>query len=455
MKIAIVGWGVEGQSAFRYFGPDQDYLIVNEEPRDDFPAESDRIKVQYINAARMPGLTSNVDDLSYLDGIENCDKVFFTPTSRKVLEKKFPAGHPIWQKMISDRHIFFEAVKTKNIIGITGTKGKGTTATLTARLLEASGKKVHLGGNIGRALLDFVNDVQPDDWVVIEMANFQLYKFDHSPHIAVCLMITEEHMEWHTDMDEYVEAKANIFRYQKADDIAIYMSGNEYSERAAGYSAGHKIPYFSPPGARVREDGMIVIGNDETEIIKTSDLKLLGKHNWQNICAAVTTVWQVDQNVEAVRGVLSQFTGLEHRLEFVKEVDNVKYYDDSFGTTPDTLDVALKSFSQPVILIAGGHDKGADYETMALDIIKDRVKHVIVIGSIAERLANALRSHGFNNITFGLTTMPETVAEARKHADPGDVVLLSAGTSSFGLFKDYKDRGNQFKQAVRALSSTA
>jgi UDP-N-acetylmuramoylalanine--D-glutamate ligase len=455
MKIAIVGWGVEGQSAFRYFGPDHDYLIVNEEPRDDFPAASDRIKIQFVNSARTPGLTSNVDDLSYLDGIEACDKIFFTPTSRKVLEKKFPADHPVWPKMTSDRQIFFETVKTNNIIGITGTKGKGTTSTLTAKLLTAAGKKVFLGGNIGRALLDFVSDVQADDWVVIEMANFQLYKFDRSPHIAVCLMIAPEHMEWHTDMDEYVEAKANIFKHQKTDDIAIYLSGNQYSERAAGSSAGIKIPFFASPGARVREDGMIVVGEDEVEVVRTTELKLLGKHNWQNVCAAVTTVWQVDQNLEAVRQVLTSFSGLEHRLEFVRELDSVKYYDDSFGTTPDTLDVALKSFSQPVVLIAGGHDKGADYEAMAVDIIKDRVRHVIVIGAIAERLSKALRSHGFNNITFGLSTMPEIVNEARKQTQPGDIVLLSAGTSSFGLFRDYKDRGNQFKQAVQALSSTA
>jgi UDP-N-acetylmuramoylalanine--D-glutamate ligase len=142
---------------------------------------------------------------------------------------------------------------------------------------------------------------------------------------------------------------------------------------------------------------------------------------------------------------------LEHRLEFVRELDGVKYYDDSFGTTPDTLKVAVQSFPQPVILIAGGHDKGADYEKMALDIIHDRVKHVIAIGMIADRIAAALNAHGYKDVTTGLTSMADMVAEARKHAEPGDVVLLSAGTSSFGLFKDYKDRGNQFKKAVLEL----
>jgi UDP-N-acetylmuramoylalanine--D-glutamate ligase len=153
-----------------------------------------------------------------------------------------------------------------------------------------------------------------------------------------------------------------------------------------------------------------------------------------------------------MKQVLSTFSGLEHRLEFVRELNDVAYYNDSFGTTPETAVVALKSFSQPVVLIIGGHDKGADYEALAKDIIKDRVRHVIAIGQIAQRISTALREKGFINITYGLTTMPEIVAEAHRVAQPGDVVLLSAATSSFGLFADYKDRGHQFKNAVNKLA---
>jgi UDP-N-acetylmuramoylalanine--D-glutamate ligase len=200
--------------------------------------------------------------------------------------------------------------------------------------------------------------------------------------------------------------------------------------------------------------GSIVIGEDETELLKTSEVKLLGEHNLQNICAAATAVWQVEKSVEALAKVAASFSGLEHRLEFVRELNGVKYYDDSFGTTPDTALVALQSFTQPVILIVGGHDKGADYEQLAVDILDKKVKHVIVIGKIADRISTVLRKKGFSHISFGLNSMAEIVAEARRQSAPGDVVLLSAGTSSFGMFKDYKDRGNQFKQAVKALSST-
>lgn len=453
MRIAIVGWGIEGQSAFRYLGPEHDYLIVNEEPRDDFPAESEKIKVNFINTPRTPGLTGNVTDLSYLDGIDECDKIIYSVTNAKNLEKKYGNDADFWAKTTTVQHLFFENVKTKNIIGVTGTKGKGTTSTLIYEMLKSCGKKAFLGGNIGTAVLDFINDVNPDDWVVLELSNFQLYNLTYSPHIAVCLLIVPEHLDWHPDMEDYISAKANLFRHQKKDDIAIYFAENEYSQQLAGYSQGVKIPYFTKPGAFVRADRRIVVGNQETEIISLDDLKLLGRHNHQNICAAVTAVWQITQEIEPIYQTLSNFSGLEHRLEFVRKFENVSYYDDSFGTTPDSTIVALQALVQPIILILGGHDKGLDYTKLIDEITqKDRVRHVITIGKIGPRLAEMLRDRHYGAVTEGLSTMAEIVAEARAKARAGDAVLLSCGTSSFGLFKDYKDRGNQFKAAVQALA---
>jgi UDP-N-acetylmuramoylalanine--D-glutamate ligase len=451
MKIAIVGWGVEGQSAYRFFGPRHSYLIVNEEPRDDFPAESPTVEIQFLPAQKPVGITSNAKDLSYLDGIEDCDKIIYSPTSYKNLERKFGDNVDFWQKTTSERHIFFETVNTKNIIGITGTKGKGTTSTLITKMLEADGKKVFLGGNIGKSVLDFVREVQPDDWVVLELSNFQLYHFHHSPHIAVCLMIVPEHLDWHKDMQDYVEAKSNLFQFQTSEDIAIYFAKNKYSTEVANYSPGTKIPYYETPGARVREDGIIVIG-ENTEVINKDEVKLLGEHNLQNVCAAITTVWQITQNVEAIRKVLTTFSGLEHRLEFVREFNGVKYYDDSFGTTPETAIVALQSFNQPKVLIAGGSDKGTSYESLADAIVNSNARHVITVGVTGPKIAELLRQRNFSNITEGLTTMTDIINEAHKHAQPEDVVLLSTGSASFGLFLDYKDRGNQFKAAVQALA---
>ncbi len=460
MKIGIVGWGVEGQSAYRYFGPEHQYLIVNEHPRDDFPPTSDRVQVQFLKAEKPPGITSNVTDLSYLDGIDKCDKIVYSVTAVKNLEQKFGRDRDFWQKVTTVWHIFFEEVKTKNLIGVTGSKGKGTTSTLIYQMLEAAlrqssgqaGPKVFLAGNIGTSVLDILSDVKPEDWVVLELTNYQLYKFPYSPHIAVCLMITKEHLDWHPNMEEYIEAKTNLFSHQSKNDIAIYFAQNNLSKQIAGASPGIKVPYFAKPGAIARDEGIIVVGDPEVEVIKTQDVKLLGEHNLENICAALTTVWQITQDLEAVRKVLTSFSGLEHRLEFVRELRNVKYYDDSFGTTPETTVVAMRAFVEPKVLIAGGHDKGLPFDPLVDEILRGRVRQVILIGDTSDKIAEMLTSKGYKNIILGLTTMPDIVAAACKAAQPGDVVLLSPGCSSFGLFKDYKDRGEQFKAAVNRLS---
>jgi len=265
-------------------------------------------------------------------------------------------------------------------------------------------------------------------------------------------MITQEHLDWHANMDEYVTAKTNLFAHQKKDDIAIYFADNELSQEVAGNSPGIKIPYFDSPGAVVKDEGVIVVGDPETEVIKTEDIKLIGDHNLQNICAAVTTVWQIAPDVTAIQKVLKSFSGLPHRLEFVREVNGVEYYDDSFGTTPQTAIVAMKALIQPQILILGGSDKGLPFEPMVEEAVKDRTKRVIAIGQTGPKIEQMLRDKGFNKITAGLSKMTDIVAEARRVAQPGDVVLLSTGCASFGLFKDYKDRGEQFKTAVLTLT---
>ena len=448
MKIGIVGWGLEAQSAYRFLGPDNEYLIVNETKQDDFPESSDKITVRYLEQDKPIGISGQVDDLSYLKGIDGCDRIVYQPTAYFNLKKYFGNSPAFWSKATTVYDMFFDKCSTKNIIGITGTKGKGTTSTLIARMLQASGKKVHLGGNIGTPILDLLPAIGSDDWVVWELANFQLKPASYSPHIGVCLMIVPEHMDWHPDMDDYVEAKGNLFRHQKSDDIAIYFDENEYSKRIAGYSPGTKIPYFRPPGAYIRDNKVVI---DEQEITDKSDIKLLGEHNLQNICAAVTAFWQIDQDVVVARRVLSDFTGLEHRLEFVRELDEVKYYDDSFGTTPETAIVAMRSFDQPKVMILGGSDKGAQFEEMAKAVKDSNVRQAIVIGQITDKITLALDKAGFGNYITGLTKMDEIVAKAKELAQPGDIVLLSAGAASFGLFNDYKDRGNQFKQAVQAL----
>lgn len=432
MKIAILGFGGQGQSAFEYWNNAENEITIC-----DTDAE---LKVP-------DGVQSQLGD-DYLKDLEQFDLLVRTPAlhPRDIVAANSP---DVLDKVWSNTNEFFKVCPTKNVIGVTGTKGKGTTSTLIARMLEAAGKRVHLGGNIGIPPLELLKDnIQPEDWVVLELANFQLIDLKFSPHIAVCLMVEPEHMDWHEDFDEYIAAKQQLFINQAENDVAIYYAANENSLSVADASTGKLVPYYEKPGATV-ENAVITIA--DTQICKTSELKLLGKHNWQNACAAVTAVWEITQNVEAIRSVLMSFAGLEHRLEFVREVDGVKYYDDSFGTTPETAIVAIEAFEQPKVVILGGSDKGSNYEKLVETVKSGNVRTVVAIGKMGEVIADLLRKTDYTNIVDGGKTMSKIVASAKNAAQPGDVVLLSTACASFDMFENYKDRGEQFQAAVKKL----
>jgi UDP-N-acetylmuramoylalanine--D-glutamate ligase len=456
MKIGLVGWGVETQSAYRYFGDQHHYVIASEEPRDDFPI-SENVTIFALEQRRDPGLVGNVEDLSYLDHFDDCDMVMYQGAAHKNLEKKFPHDHHFWKKAKTSLDVFFEQSPSKKTIGITGTKGKGTTTTLIYRLLKDAGYDTVIGGNIGIPVLQLLADMTADTWVVLELSSFQLYKFNYSPHIAVHLMMLHEHIEeWHKTMDDYVQAKRNIFLHQSTDDIAVYYPENQYSSENVSYTSGKKIPYLSPPGASIIDNQIVIDGN---KLIAIQDVGLRGSHNLQNICAAVTAVWQVHQDTSVYRNVLAAFTGLEHRLESAGEIHGVRYFDDSFGTTPDTAIVAMNAFTEKKVMIVGGHDKGNNMTAMCKRLASDDIRHIIFIGTIGRALYDATIAAGYNAENASVRedgntwTMSEIVTLAQEKAEPGDVVLLSTGSSSFGIFKDYKDRGNQFKLAVGHLQS--
>lgn len=433
MKIAILGYGLQGQSAYEYWNrPENEITVCDQDKSLSLPQD---VKTQL-----------GPDHLKHLEAF---DLIVRSPVihPEDIVEENSPK---ILDKVTTVTNEFMKVCPTQNIIGVTGTKGKGTTSTLIAKMLEAAGKRVHLGGNIGIPPLDLLKGgIEPDDWVVLELANFQLIDLKISPHIGVCLMVVPEHMDWHEDVDEYIEAKQQLFAHQTIDDIAIYYAENENSAKVMSASAGHKIPYLRAPGALVDEGAVKIEGQP---ICKISELKLFGQHNIQNVCAAVTTVWQITQDTPAMRRVLSSFTGLEHRLEFVRELDGVKYYDDSFGTTPETAIVAIEAFAQPKIVILGGSDKGAEYENLARTIVDNEVRAAVLIGKMADKIKAALHEAGYDEVVDGGKDMKTIVETARKAAKPGDVVLLSTACASFDMFKNYKDRGEQFKTYVQALS---
>jgi UDP-N-acetylmuramoylalanine--D-glutamate ligase len=438
MNIALLGFDVEGRASFDYFTASGDTVtICDQNPDLEVP----------------DGMNSQLGD-GYLDNLDQFDLVVRTPGlhPRKILEKNPGLEH----KITTGTNEFFKAAPTHNVIGVTGTKGKGTTSTLITKMLEASGKKVFLGGNIGTPILGFLDEVEKDDWVVLELSNFQLIDLQYSPHYAVCLMIVPEHLDWHPDMAEYMQAKSNLFAHQTPEDFTVYYAANDDTEDVSSAGEGQKIPFSLPPGAAV-DNGVISI--EGFEVVRTDELKLLGEHNWQNVCAAITVVWAAlndetvrEHLVEAMRSVLTTFSGLEHRLEFVRELDGVKYYDDSFGTTPETAMVALQAFEQPKVAILGGSDKGANYDQLAKAVASSNVRTVLLIGDQAERIKAALDAVGYTNYQPGGQNMTEIINTARAAAQPGDVVLLSPACASFDMFQNYKDRGDQFKTAVQALA---
>lgn len=434
MKIAILGFGDQGKSAYEYWGRPENEITI-------------------CDSSHEVSLPKNVQSQLGVDYLKNLERFDLIVRSPSIHPKDIEASSPgVSGKTTSVTNEFFRICPTKNIIGVTGTKGKGTTSTLITKMLTAAGKRVHLGGNIGVPPLEMLkNDIQPDDWVVLELANFQLIDLKYSPHIAVCLMIASEHQDWHKDFEEYTTAKQQLFSHQTENDIAVYNADDQNSVKIAFATHGTTIGYMHPTGAFVEYPNIKIY--DEI-ICAVQEIKLLGQHNWQNVCASVTAVWQVTQDVEAIRSVVTTFSGMENRLELIRDLDGVKYYNDSFGTTPETAIVAIEAFTEPKVLILGGSDKGADFTALARTIVKSNVRYAIIIGDTGPKIATAIEATGSElpHAVFQSITMKEIVTMAKDRAEAGDVVLLSTGCASFGLFKNYKDRGEQFNEAVRQLS---
>ena len=440
MKVAVLGYGKQGKAAVDYWSKGNEITVCDQNPVTDLPA--------------------SIHSVSGQDYLANLDRFDLIVRSPSVHPKDIVAANSekILRKVTTVTEEFFRTCPAP-IIGVTGTKGKGTTSTLIAKIIETSGETVHLGGNIGIPPLDMLKDgIKPNDWVVLELANFQLIDLRISPKIAVCLMVVPAHLDWHTDLEEYIKAKQQLFIHQSSQDIAIFNRKNELSAAVVGVSPALKLSYEVPePGDMPEEkNGAYVLGDaiymDDVKVCSVSDVKLLGRHNLQNVCAAIAATWDlIDNDPKVIVQALSTYSGLQHRLELVRELNGVKYYDDSFGTEPATAIVALEALPEEKVLILGGSDKGATYEELARAVVTGNVHTVVTIGQTGPAIAESLRKVGFTNIYEGGPTMKSIVNTARQHAKQGDTVLLSTACASFGMFKDYIDRGEQFKKEVLAL----
>ncbi len=430
MKIALLGYGIEAESAYKYFlkkYPAAEFVVYENKPEPKKP------------------LPENVE---FHGGVKSFDNI------KADIAIRTPAINPkkasVSGKVTSVTKLFFENCPAP-IIGVTGTKGKGTTASLINEILKAAGKKVWLVGNIGEPALDVLEDIQPGDIVVYELSSFQLWDLKMSPHIAVVLMVEPEHLDVHDDNEDYVRAKSNIALFQSKEDSVVYYAKNDVSRSIAEASKGKQIPY--PDERYVYEkDGYFYY--QQQKICSIEALKLPGKHNIENACAAITVAWQWTQDGSAIQEGLSQFHGLPHRLKFVANKKGVEYYDDSIATTPGSTIAALKAFEQPKVVILGGSSKGSDFAGLATKIKSLSIKKALIIGEEAENIKCNLDDVGFENYeVLSSVTMNDIVAKASELASSGDVVILSPACASFDMFKNYEARGEEFINEVEKLDS--
>ncbi len=429
MKIAILGYGVEGESVYKYYHakfPDAQFVAYdnNEVAKNPLP-----VGVEFVGG---------VSDFKGIDAD---------------LAIKTPAIAP-WLVEVSGEVTTmtreFMKVCPAPIIGVTGTKGKGTTASLIKSMLDAAGKKTWLVGNIGLGAFDVIDQISPEDIVVYELSSFQLWDLDVSPHVAVVLGIEPEHLDVHRDFEDYLMAKANIAKHQSPGDFVVFNADNDYAKQIADMSTARHIPYQNQTTAHV-QDGTFYYG--EQKLCSVDVLKLPGMHNQDNACAAIAAVWSWVQDGEAIARGLAAFEGLPHRLKFVREVDNVEYYDDSIATTPGSAIAALAAFDQPKVIIIGGSYKGATYDELAAKLAESSIRKILLIGSEAPKIEEAIKAQGitrYENLGSSVT-MVDIVGVAKNAAEPGDVVILSPACASFDMFKSYSDRGDQFIQAVQRL----
>jgi len=390
----------------------------------------------------------------YLKNLDKFDLVVRSP-GIKVTDLEKHIGR---EKIISQTKLFFDLSPTTNIIGVTGTKGKGTTSSLIYEMLKVEGKDVYLGGNIGVPPLDFMENLDKNSWVVLELSSFQLQDLDKSPHIGVFLMITKDHLDYHKDIAEYINAKRNLLNFQSEKDFAVinrdFPASNESDVNGDG-----KV-YFISREREVDEGcfalgGQIILKDKDREIplIDTEELLLRGEHNQENVCAASFAAHLAGVSEEAIKKVLTSFIGLEHRLELVGKINGIEYYNDSFSATPEAAIAAILSFQNPEILILGGSNKNSDFEELG-KVISERknIKAIIGIGEEWEKIKKHIGEMSSAVMLIeGANDMKTIVTAASKIALDGDVVLLSPACASFDMFQNYKDRGEQFKKEVLKL----
>ena len=441
-KVAFIGAGVSHKTLIKEFVELGAHVTLCDQKKsvEDFG--------DYAATIKELGIDLSLGE-NYLDGFKGQDIIMRTPGFVGYFEKPLQDAMAAGTMVTSEVELFFDFCPCE-IVAVTGSDGKTTTTTLISKFYEAAGRKVHLGGNIGAALLPMLPEVAPEDVAVVELSSFQLISMHSSPNIAVVTNVTPNHLDHHKDMQEYVDAKKNIFRYQGKDGLLVLNADNDIT---AAFRGNGTTRFFSRKGMAYVciEDGVICRNGEP--ILPTKDILIPGVHNVENYMAAIAVVEGLVSD-ETVCHVAKTFGGVEHRIELVRVKDGVRFYNDSIASSPSRTIAGLRSFPEKVILIAGGYDKHIPYDVLGPEICA-HVKKLFLGGATGQKIRDAVeRCPEYDPNTLEIVdcgSFEPAVRAAAAAAKPGDVVLMSPASAAFDQFKNFMVRGAFFKKLIKEL----
>ncbi|MDY3972286.1 MAG: UDP-N-acetylmuramoyl-L-alanine--D-glutamate ligase [Clostridia bacterium] len=442
-KITVIGIGISNMPLIKYLAElGADVTACDRRTKED-------LGDNYTELEKL-GIQFRLGD-GYLDNLSG-DIIFKTPGMRfdvpQLLEAK--ANGSI---VTSEMEVFFD-VCPSHIIAVTGSDGKTTTTTLIHKMMTKAGYTTWLGGNIGNPLLTDTEKMKEDDWVILELSSFQLHTMRKSPEIAVITNISPNHLDMHKDYQEYIDAKKNIMLYQREGNILVVNADNEVTAKI-GKEAKGAVRYFSRQDtADVYLDGD-TIKRGNVEVLNINDIKIPGMHNVENYMTAIAAVSGLVED-DVIVDIAKTFGGVEHRIELVRILDGVRYYNSSIDSSPNRTINTLRVFPEKVIMIGGGKDKGIPYDELG-PALAAYVKTLVLIGATSDKIEESLNAEiqrtgkGKNIEVIRAASYEDAVNQARSRAQEGDVVILTPASTSFDLFRNFEERGNLFKKIVNEL----
>jgi len=427
--VGILGFGVEGQSTLLWLrGQGIDDIVILDQKE-----------------VVVPGVSS-FGGANYLDGLKDCATVVrsagVNPMLPELLRFQMNGG-----LVTSQVELFLERTQSKLVVGVTGTLGKGTCVTMLEHILKDAGKSCIIGGNYGVAALDLLADETPERITLLELSSFQLMTLSRPVQIAIVLKTTSEHLDWHRSVEEYRDAKANLVRYQKSQDLCIYFDDSEGSCEIAAQGRARKLRFGKGPAcSAVITSSSLTLG---AETLQLADCKVPGAHQFENMAAATLAAWSLGVPVADCFNSLKQYSGLTFRLENKGTHKGITFFNDSYATRPEATLAAAISMNQSFSLILGGSEKNADFTELCQELSKlDPLHSIALIGQTAERLATSLETAGYKGHMTIFATLEDAFAWSCKERKDGGAVLLSPACASFGLFSNYKERGKRFNELV-------